>query len=70
MPIPSTVAGRWPTTVKVQCRNEDLFEAIIRFHPVPRIGLVPFINCPHCGREYSLGPTGEWTADRPLKILG
>ena len=69
MTIPSMVAGRWPTKVKVQCRNEEPFEAVIRFQPVPRIGLIPTIDCPHCGRGYSLGPNGEWTADRPLVIL-
>lgn len=69
MTTPTMVAGRWPTKVKVQCRNEEPFEAVIMFHPIPNRGLVPHINCPHCGRGYYLEPNGEWVSDRPLKIL-
>lgn len=69
MPTPSMVAGRWPTKVKVQCRNEEPFEAVIKFQPIPDRGLIPYIDCPHCARGYYLEPNGEWTADRPLVIL-
>jgi len=69
MDSPSIGAGRWPTKVKVQCRNEAPFEAVIKFQHIPHKGLTPYIDCPHCGRSYYLDVDGEWTADRPLKIL-
>ena len=62
-------AGYWPTKVKVQCRSEEPFEAVIKFQPIPNRGLVPYIDCPHCCRGYYLEPDGQWVADRPLKIL-
>ena len=49
------VAGRWPTKVRVQCRNEEPFEAVIRFQHIPQHGVSPII--------------GEWVSDRPLVIL-
>ena len=69
MPVPSMVAGRWPTKVKVQCRSEELFEAVIKFQSNPNQGLTPHIDCPHCARGYYLEPSGEWVSDRPLVIL-
>lgn len=63
------VAGRWPTKVRVQCRNEDPFEAVIRFQHIPNHGVSPIIDYPHCGRGYALAPSGEWVSDRPLVIL-
>lgn len=69
MPTPAILAGRWPTQIKVQCRNEESFEATIRFQYIPRRGLTPVIDCPHCGRGYYLTVDGEWTSDRPLVIL-
>ena len=60
----------WPTKVQVQCRDETPFDATIEFHRIPRKGLVPIIDCPHCGRSYQLTPDGTWISDRPLKILG
>ena len=61
---------RWATKVKVQCRNEEPFEAVIAFRHTPKMGLRPFIDCPHCGRAYALMASGEWISDRPLAILG
>jgi hypothetical protein len=69
MESPALKAGRWPTQVKVQCRNEEPFEAVIKFQPIPQVGLVPYIDCPHCCRGYYLNPKGEWMADRPLVVL-
>ena len=63
-------AGSWPTKVLVKCRNEEPFQATIKFRLVPRKGLTPVIDCPNCGRGYSLTPDGEWVSDRPLVILG
>ena len=68
-PLPAIVAGRWPTKVRVQCRNEAPFEAAIRFQQIPKRSLVPVIDCPHCGRGYILDPSGDWISDRPLVIL-
>ena len=66
-------AGIWPTTVKVQCRNEPVFEATISFRHVVTGGgdglLVPQITCPHCARDYVLQPHGFWFSDRPLKVI-
>lgn len=59
----------FPTTVKVQCRNEEPFLAVIKFQYVPHKGLVPYIDCPHCCRGYYLDEGGEWLSDRPLVIL-
>ena len=69
MTVPSMAAGIWPTTIKVQCRNEPPFLAVIRFQNIPRKGLTPYINCHHCARGYYLEPSGEWISDRPLVIL-
>ena len=69
MPSSAITAGRWPTRVTVQCRNEPPFEATIAFQSIPNRGLVPYINCPHCARGYFLEPNGEWVADRPLVFL-
>ena len=63
------IAGRWPTKVRVQCRSEEPFEATIKFQHIPQVGLVPYIDCPHCGKAYYLSPSGEWKADRPLVVL-
>ena len=59
----------FPTTVKVQCRSEEPFNATIRFAYIPGKGLTPFIDCPHCGREYYLKDDGNWESDRPLVFL-
>lgn len=69
MPTPSMKAGSWPTKIQVQCRQEPPFYARIMFHQVPKRGLVPVINCPHCARGYFLNEEGEWVSDRPLVIL-
>ena len=69
MTTPSMIAGRWPTKVKVQCRNEPPFEAAIQFQSTPGQKLSPHIDCPHCARSYYLDALGEWTSDRPLVIL-
>lgn len=67
--LPARTAGTWPTKVQVQCRYEPVFEAKIRFHPIPKRGLVPYIDCPNCGRRYFLNEEGEWFSDRPLTII-
>lgn len=78
---PSQQAGVWPTTVKVQCRNEPVFEATIRFRQPMRLvatfgvqdlpsgPLTPTITCPHCARDYYLRSDGTWMSDRPLKFI-
>lgn len=67
--LPSVKAGSWPTKVMARCRNEPQFEVTIQFQPIPFRGLVPYIDCPHCARVYSLNKKGEWYSDRPLVIL-
>lgn len=68
---PWSRAGIWPTKVKVQCRNEQVFEAFITFRQMAK-GLVPVpkITCPWCARDYYLNEDGFWMSDRPLKIIG
>ena len=61
----------WPTTIKVRCRNEEPFEALIVMAPGIKTPIIAvYINCPHCGRRYLLNmESGQWVSDRELTIL-
>ena len=65
IPTEETVVKVIPTTLKVKCRQEPTFEAVVRFDDRGRA----YIECPNCGRVYYFQSDGTWFADRNLTFL-